>query len=101
MLTHTHTHRPLSLDSMKMVEGVSEIWLHKYGSRFLETIAKFCQTQDMQMPMDVHKSSATQRTQPTSVTVKACTIEECMYVCIIYSSVLFSVFYSQLNDKVL
>ena len=43
---------------MKLVEGVSDIWLEKYGEKFLETIDSFCQTKEVNIPMDVHMSAA-------------------------------------------
>ena len=63
-------HSPLTLGSMKMVEGVSEIWLQKYGTRFLETVGTFSQSQEVDVPMDVHMSAPSQHTQPTSMTIK-------------------------------
>ena len=35
--------RPSSLETMKAVEGVSDVWLQKHGDKFLVTITDFCQ----------------------------------------------------------
>ena len=65
------SHRPLTLDSMKSVEGVSDFWLEKYGRKFLEAIANYCQAGDVDVPMDVHMSGATQ-SLPKQTTIKVC-----------------------------
>ena len=71
-------HRPLTLESMKSVEGVSEIWLQKYGEKFLQTIGSFCQTKEIQVPMDAHLSAvALQRTQSAYTIVKVCLYINC------------------------
>ena len=75
--THIRTHlndcnkssRPLTLDSLKLVEGVSDIWLDKYGDTFLEAVDSFCQTGDIDIPMDVHMTTAAQPL-PKKTTVK-------------------------------
>ena len=45
--------RPSVLESMKTVEGVSDVWLNKYGAHFLSSIHEFCQCSDLNVPMDV------------------------------------------------
>ena len=57
---------------MKTVEGVSDIWLQKYGDKFLETIRTFCQTGEVDIPMDVHVTTASQHTLPKQTAVKVC-----------------------------
>ena len=68
--------RPLTLDSLKSVEGVSDIWLDKYGVKFLEAIDSFCQISDVDVPMDVHMTTLAQP-QPTQTIVKVCSSETC------------------------
>ena len=53
---------------MKLVEGVSDLWLQKYGENFLKTIYSFCQTKEVNIPMDVHVSAAPK--QPMEKIVK-------------------------------
>jgi Werner syndrome ATP-dependent helicase len=62
--------RPLTLDSMKSVEGVSDVWLQKYGSEFLESIGGFCQCGEVDVPMDTHLAAAAQQSLPAQTTVK-------------------------------
>ena len=64
--------RPQTLESMKTVEGVSEVWLQKYGDKFLETIGNFCGTRDVDFPMDAHLSAASTRPQSAPTIVKVC-----------------------------
>lgn len=40
-------HRPSTYQSLKAIEGVSELWLNQHGSKFLEKIAEFCSSNNL------------------------------------------------------
>jgi hypothetical protein len=72
--------RPQTLESMKTVEGVSEVWLQKYGDKFLETIGSFCGTRDVDVPMDAHLSAASTQPQSAPTIVKEKLVKGCQIV---------------------
>ncbi len=55
----THTDRPSSLDTLKRVEGVSDVWVTRYGEIMLTVIKDVCRQGEGEAPMDVfHQQSA-------------------------------------------
>ena len=62
--------RPQSLESMKSVEGVSDVWLQRYGEKFLKSIGSYCQTREEDVPMDAHLSAPSQPAVPKQIAVK-------------------------------
>lgn len=52
--SHTsHPHRPSSLESLRRVEGVSEMWVERYGERMLTVVQDHCRQATIDVPMDV------------------------------------------------
>ena len=63
--------RPSSLERMKEVEGVSEVWLRQYGSKVLQKIDEFCKKRGESVRMDVFPVQTQGQPQELIVQVKA------------------------------
>lgn len=61
------THRPSTLDNLKNIEEVTDVWLARHGSLFLKRIVEFCANNGdvaMDIPQVVTKHAEEKLVQP-------------------------------------
>ena len=75
--------RPSSVQRLKEVEGVSDVWVENFGGRMLRRIEEFCQKSGGNVPLDV-ADTAGLVVEPREITVKVMhglCVCQCVCVC--------------------